>query len=167
MHRLLPHCPQTLYATGDVADSMCAVFERKAATGRSRPRLKRAPTLPMPGSVGALPAGSNSVRGADHGESLPSLRRSTHPYAAPGAPLGCQVARFPGVEPCTISVGPPPAQGRFCRTNRIDVARQATLGAHKDVQSGLAYGTLIRQQRSERRAILVLARGAPSATWNT
>lgn len=74
----------------------------------------------------------------------------------PDAPLLNEVAGPLGVAPRTIGHTLLLVQGRSCRTEGVGAARPVTLGAHKDVQSGRACGTLIRRLRIERRALFII-----------
>ena len=58
------------------------------------------------------------------------------------------------VQPLTISMDLPFAQGRFCATHGIE--RMLTLSDHRDASFGAAYGLLVKELRLLARSVLVL-----------
>lgn len=67
-----------------------------------------------------------------------------------------EAAELAGVDFYTISCDLPPAQGRFCTAENIDVSRLKMFSDHKDTDFGKKYGTLIPALRILCRAVFVV-----------
>src|SRR5690242_7406994 len=68
-----------------------------------------------------------------------------------------EAAKLPGVDIFTVSMDLPFAQKRWCGAFGVDKVKM--LSDHRDGSFGTNYGTLIKDLRSESRAIFVLDRG--------